>query len=72
MEQKVNSEINRLNQNLVIFLDALDTQLNLKLLTEERYLKLKEEIQRLYNSEIDYLTRNPKDYFGIYEIETNT
>lgn len=65
MEQKLNNEINRLNENLKTFISALDTQLNLKLITEDRFHNLKMEIKRLYHSEIDFLVRNPKDYFEI-------
>lgn len=71
MEQKLNKEIKRLNQNLGILISSLDTQLNLKLITETQYFNLKKEIERLYNSEIDFLKRNPKDYFEIYECEND-
>jgi len=67
MEEKLNKEVDRLSENQNRIIHSLNTQLNLQLISQHTYNELLKDINHLYSNEIDYLVRNPNDYFEIYE-----
>jgi len=67
MEEKLNKEVDRLSENQNRIIHSLNTQLNLQLISQDTYKELLKDINHLYSNEIDYLVRNPNDYFEIYE-----
>jgi hypothetical protein len=63
------AETERLEGNLEILSEGLSSMVNLGMISKEKEAELKKQLDWLYMNEIDYLEREPKDYFELHDEE---
>ena len=67
--KRATAETERLEGNLVILKEGLSSMLNLGMISKEKEVELKQQLDWLYMNEIDYLQRNSHDYFESHDEE---
>ncbi len=68
-EKRKVAETERLEGNLLILNEGLSSMVNLGLISQEKEMELKRQLDWLYMNELDYLLRQPKDYFEFHDEE---
>lgn len=68
-EKRKVAETERLEGNLLILNEGLSSMVNLGLISQEKEIELKRQLDWLYMNELDYLLRQPKDYFEFHDEE---